>query len=167
MAEPGITITRIFDAPRERGLVLQPCEAVQFSRACRLAPQLIQLAVQFANAVDLRLVDVAEPELDLRTQIVAHARLELRPARGGDDGVHAERQALARDVLHDGLQVGEFGDERRQTPPDRSIRRFRSSSRRLPTDLRGSDSASRVRSCAGFRGAVPGRTRAWAIGDIR
>src|ERR1700733_1313412 len=41
------------------------------------------------GAVDLGVVDVAEPEFDLGTEVVAYAALQFRPARGGDDGVYA------------------------------------------------------------------------------
>ena len=67
------------------------------------------------DAVDLGLVDIAQPELDLGAQVVADPRLELRPPRGGDHRVHAVGQPLPCDVLHDGFQLGELRGERR--PP--------------------------------------------------
>ena len=48
------------------------------------------------DAVDLRFVHVAEPEFDLGAEVVAHARLQLGPARSGDHRVHAELRAPAR-----------------------------------------------------------------------
>ena len=42
------------------------------------------------DPVDLGVVDVAEAELDLGAEVVPYPRLQFRPARRGDDDVHAE-----------------------------------------------------------------------------
>ncbi len=67
------------------------------------------------GAVDLGVVDVAKPEFDLGTEVVAYARLQFRPARCGDDGVYAKRQALCSEILDVCLEVGKLADESR--PP--------------------------------------------------
>ncbi len=90
------------------------------------------------DAVDLRLVHVAEPELDLGAEVVADARLQLGPARRRDHRVHAERQALPGEVLDHGLEVGELRDERRPAVDHQEHVAERVGGRRDGSDLRAS-----------------------------